>query len=713
MLKTSMFKRSSGLLVVMLAAVAWQAQAQAQTVPINSTADEDTIVITAERREGTLVNTPISIAAFTANQLSSAGVTNVLEMVNLVPSLRLDQLGSNTQPTIRGITTATAGVGTSANVAIYLDGFYLPSQSGSDLDLPDITNIQVLKGPQGTLFGRNATGGAIVINTKVPSQDTSGAISVGYGTYDEKLANAYVSGGLSETLSASLLGYYRDSDGWTKNIVTGNRDSHFKNYLVKGKLLFEPSPTTSFLLDVKHSWINDPFGQVYRVIGPNSTAFFIPGTRLTTQKYRSSNLEPRNRTLSNSVYLTSKVDLGGVTLTSYTGFLREKNWQRVDYDGSSAVITQSRFEQNASTFTEELSLSGKSGRLDWSAGLYYFYDNGLLPYRYNNGEVFSATPVSAVRTRIKTNAYAAFADATYNAASSLFLTLGARYSIERKDIDYKLGAAAPGSADDVWKSFTPRAVIRYELAPSSNAYASYSRGFKSGTYNAFSPSANPVKPEYVDAYEVGFKSNGQGLSLETSAFYYNYKDLQVTSYNLQGAVSVVTLQNAARAEIYGTEASLRYRVSSDFNIRLSGAYTHGEYKKFPGAVALTPLAAGGYANVLVDASGKTMLRTPKLTGNLGADYTIPVAGGELTLGGNLFATSRIFYNSANQYSQKGYVVLDLSASWTSADGDWTLALVGKNVTDAYYINYINPIGAAILANDGRPATARLTVTRRF
>ncbi len=183
-------------------------------------ADDTLIVVTAEKRSAKLIDTPISITAVTSAQLGAAGVTNLIELPMVTPGLRMDTLGNNSQPTIRGISSDVNGAGLSANVATYIDGFYLPSQQSNDFDLPDVVSVEVLKGPQGTLFGRNATGGAIRVNTAPPSFTPGGKVVVSYGSFDDMRASAFLTGPLSDKIAASVYINGQQTDGWTRDIFT-------------------------------------------------------------------------------------------------------------------------------------------------------------------------------------------------------------------------------------------------------------------------------------------------------------------------------------------------------------------------------------------------------------------------------------------------------------------------------------------------------------
>jgi iron complex outermembrane receptor protein len=680
------------------------------------------VVVTAERRNARLVDTPISITALSGDQLVKAGVDNLLDLGPQVPALRMDKIGASVQPTIRGITSNTSGPGTAGNVAIYVDGSYIASQSADNFDLPDVSDIQVLKGPQGTLFGRNATGGAILVKTLQPTQETHAKFTAGLGSYNEYLANGYITGGLTDKLSGMLSGGYRKSDGYYKNIATGSKtDGQYNGYNVSGKLLYTADNNDSFLLTVVHSNVNDAVAQVYRVdpqYGPKSRVTFIPGAIVAETYGRDSmGYKPRSDSSFYRAGLNAKINVGDwATLTSYSSYFNEKFVEHSDLDGAPVAILDLRFTTLNENYSQEFDLASKSsGPLKWSTGVYYFHENASRPNQYINplGKT-AAQLVNASDAGVKTDAYAAFADGTYDITSALHLTVGFRYSIETKTLNAILPVAA--TAKHTWDGGTPRAVLRYDFDPNTNVYASFSEGFKSGAYNLSSAKSPPVSPENVKAYEVGFKHQEDRFQFSGSAYYYDYSNLQVTSYILlPGAVALSSvLQNAAQAQIYGADGEVTYRLTDNFTAHLNGAYTHGRYTAYTGAVGFTNNPNGiSYINVPLDASGKKMIRTPEFTGDAGLNYEQKISYGTVRLGGNVSYSSSLYFDAPNQFEQKAFALLGLSAEWIAPDGKWSVLAVGRNVTNKHYVNYVDPISVAILDNDAPPATFRITASYRY
>lgn len=681
---------------------------QAQTAPPDGDdAASSEIVVTAERRNARTVETPITLTALSSEQLMQKGATGMLDLTKVVPGLKMDQYGPSIFPAIRGITTSVSGVGVSSNVAVYLDGFYLSTPSALNFEFPDIENVQVLKGPQGTLFGRNATGGAILLSTREPSSIAEGQVMIGYGTYDEKIASAYVAGPLADRLAASVTMSYRDTDGYTRNIVSGHRDGFYTGWNIRGKLKFEATDWLTLKLQAEHTYINDPMSMVYRVEGPNATADFVDGAIVTRERYKTSSDEPSVLKKNiDSVYFTAKADIGEITLSALTSYSDQNDDNVFDFDGSSLEEINFRYTNVIKTFTQELILAGSTGPLEWSLGGFYLHQNGKMPIEAVNGFNFLSAGV-------ETDALAGYVDATYNIAPKLYLTAGVRYSHEKKTLSYLTFDGFSDGQSQSWNSWTPRAVARYQFDRDTSVYASYSKGFAAGVYSVFSPTSPAADPETLNAFEIGFKHSSGRLSFDAAAFRYTYKDMQFVLYTVGPNGVESNLSNVGKAEIYGLEASLRANLSDAFSVFAGGAYTHSEYKDFDGAVRYEPILGGGYDTVPVSASGNRLIRSPKFTGNIGFNVHLPVMTGFMDFGANLYAVSKAYNDAANQLPIEGHGSLDLNASWTSGDDLWKISIIGKNVTNEHHINYWDPSNSALLVNDSAPRTVRVTLARRF
>jgi iron complex outermembrane receptor protein len=468
--------------------------AWAQDAQSSSTVQE--VVVTAQKRSEKLQNVPVSITALSSATLQSADVTDERSLVRITPALRMDQTGIFTQPTIRGVGSGVTGPGASANVATYVDGFYQPSEIGNDFDLSNVSQVEVLKGPQGTLFGRNATGGAVLVTTKDPSFTLQGDATASYRSFNDARGDIYISGPITDNLAANLSVYGRHSDGWKTDIVTGLHDAPNHTFDIRGKLLYKPTDKIKFLLILQHTDIDDPSAPAYNTYGKNSFANGIPGV-VVANGYDNTAMPtpPKNTIEANSIYLKSTIDFDWATLTSYTGYRGENDKEVSQLDRSSLDAFTAQWSQTERTFTQEFNLGGTEGNLNWVLGAFYDHDKSGYP-NFLFITPGDPTPVvsDAEAAFDTTNAYAVFGDATYEVIQNLYFTGGIRFSDETQDIDYTNTPtpAESGTGSHTWTSVNERAILRYQFAPNTNVYASFSTGFKSGAYNALSYVKVPV-----------------------------------------------------------------------------------------------------------------------------------------------------------------------------------------------------------------------------
>jgi iron complex outermembrane receptor protein len=328
---------AAALPIALMLVSAPSAFAQTENAPEEEADNGGEILVTAEKRATRLVDTPISIVAVNSEQLDRAGVNNLLELSTVVPGLRMDTIGNNSQPTIRGISSDVNGAGLSANVATYLDGFYLPSQQGNDFNLSDVTSVEVLKGPQGTLFGRNATGGAIRVNTAPPSYTTSGEVSLSYGSFDDMRGSLFVTGPISSNVAGSIYLHGEKTDSWTRDIVTGKNAGKGYKINARGKLLFDATDNLSFLATAAYTHLDAPEYKAWHTRGENTYA--TEGAIIAYDPYTASgSMPPRNEVENTQFTLTSTADLNFATLVSYTQYFEETTHEDLDLDGTSAAV---------------------------------------------------------------------------------------------------------------------------------------------------------------------------------------------------------------------------------------------------------------------------------------------------------------------------------------------------------------------------------------
>ncbi|MEW9856368.1 TonB-dependent receptor [Novosphingobium sp. M1R2S20] len=733
-------ERTSSLLAVAVAACA--CPVLAQELPLNDTGpaiSDGEIVVTAQRRQERSVDVPISITTLGGEQLATANVDELSDIARVSPGVRFDFSSGFFQPTIRGVGTSNVTSGGGSNVGIYIDGFYSPNPLAADFDLLSVESIQVLKGPQGTLFGRNTTGGAILVQTADPDEETAIEMRGSYGRFDELKAQAYATFALAEGVAIDIQGLYKSGDGWQRDITSGKRVGAYQNTSVRAGLLLTPADGLSVLLRYQHNDVDDPTPLLPaswfdRDFGPGQPSFAAPGQFTYDQnRIATGSVQEFFRSKSDIYQGTIRADLGFANLTSYTQYRQEDVNTSVDLDYSGVDLLQMGIPVKNRTVSQELLLTSKPGpRLQWTAGLFYFSNKD----RYiTTIDAAGNTPEARLRlggSSTTTKSYAAFLDMTYELSPKFFVTAGARYARDKVVDAYwnarfsAVETPVPNISDD---RVTPRLVLRYKPDQNMSLYASYTKGYKAAIIDVGGSCqnapfiCNDVRPETIDAFEVGAKYSGAGLSAELAGFYYDYKNLQVSLYRA-GTAEVV---NAAQSEIYGLDGQVQYRVTDRLDLQLGAAWTHARYKEFANAPIYTPCVtqsaavqatclASGISFIIVgqDLSNVPMQRTPEFTGNIGARYTVDLAGGELNLSGNLYHSSEVFFGpSGTQFRQGNYQTLALRAAWTDPADRFTVALWGENVTDsrfrvgAQYTNY------GIGANWNKPATYGVEIRARL
>ncbi|MEZ5744130.1 MAG: TonB-dependent receptor [Sphingomonadaceae bacterium] len=723
--------------------------------------DNDVIIVTAQRRAEAQVDVPISITNISSDALETANIDGLGDIAKVTPGLRFDSGGGGFfQPSIRGIGTAVTTSGGGANVGIYVDGFYSPNPLAADFDLISVDSIQVLKGPQGTLFGRNTTGGAILISTREPDPETVSAEgSVSYGRFEEVKAQSFINLGIDDRLALTVEGLYHTGNGFRRYIEDGSRADEFENWSFRTGLRGVISDNADIILRWKHSESDDPGNTVYNTFtdGKIFGAPFggVPGTFTTDPDLVQTGSVPEYfNSNSDVIQLTLNVDLGFADFTSYSQYRNEKVDQTIEVDYSGIDIFQLGLPNRNKTTSQEFLLSSKPGtRLQWTAGLFYF----------ENTDVYITTidsPGSRIRfggsgTTVKSAA--AFIDGTYEVTPQLFITAGVRYAKDKiTDAYYNTrfldptpvtlpdGTSCPADGGEVYlrdcdpdvvdfvndDRITPRFVIRYKPTEETSIYASFTKGYKAAILDVGGTCQNApfvcsrVKPETIDAYEVGMKYDGNGISAELSGYYYDYKNLQVSLFRT-GTAQIV---NAANSEIYGFDGQVRYEVSPAFTINAGASWVHARYKDFAEAPIYTACAdlgadfvtnvcaPNGLTFVIVPSAVQngTMQRTPEFTGSLGARYVADVGGGELALSGNLYYTSSFFFGpSGNQFKQGGYETLSLRAQWTDPSDRFYLAAFGDNVTDSRYYTQVGYSNFGIGGVWNKPVTYGIELGFKF
>jgi iron complex outermembrane receptor protein len=658
------------------------------------------IIVTAQRRSERLQDVPLSVEVATARSLELRGVTTTVGLTETVPGLVFGLKGGFTQPVIRGISTQGTGPGLDQAVPIYIDGVYQSNTTGGLLELADVSRIEVLKGPQGTLFGRNSTGGAIQIFTRDPEFKLASTLMGGYGSYDDARGSLFLTAPIvADVLAGSVSAFYRSNDGYNEDVLRGGHIGSLKSTVLRGKLLYRPLTWASFTLAASTLVNRDLSAFAGQGWNGNTEARRVNPTGYIPTRPREVALDvyPNLDVHQHAYSLRSVFDTGAGTVTALSSFTDTVVHIRQDSDyGPGFVGAVDPYNYHTDTRIHEVNFATRQfGRFRSVTGLYYYHDYAETAPLVLYSPLFPRG-ILTVDVEQVTTARAAYGEGTFDITDKLSITGGVRYSKEAKDYN---GARAFGSTNRLtrqpigsrdWSAWTPRVSVQYRLTDHINSYVTYSEGFKSGGFNATSLLNAPVDPEKNLAWEAGLKSVFGWGSLNVAAYHYDYKNLQVAT--LFGATS--RLQNAASAEVKGIDANVSWNVTDHLELMSGVALTDAKYLDFKGAVVNVPKSAAqcapvaapcGNLSAFIDASGKPLIRAPKFTGNLMATYRMPAFSGELQLSANGYWNSGFSWEPNNRVRQSAYSLLGANVAWEPSSAKYRLSAFVKNITDENYM----------------------------
>lgn len=721
--------------------------APSEAPPSDTAADSrsvNEIVVTAQRREQRLQEVPVAITAATADQLTAAGIGNTEKLQTVVPGLVFTQQRNGYTPYLRGVGTQNTLPGDEANVATYVDGVYMASSTGVIFDMNNIERVEVLRGPQGTLYGRNATGGLISIITREPSQDTALEGSVSYANYETIAGQLYATTGLTDNLAIDLaLTGKHQGEGFGRN-VTLNRDAYYhRSWGARSKLLWEPSAMTTITLSGDYTEKHSDFGAT-RSIFPGTITTpggTDPGTAGTCFRCAYHDVPDRPITRLYGASMVASFDLDFATLTSTSAWRHVYSDYFTDTDGGAPQVSDVYLRESTDTVQQEFLLNGDLGNLNYTAGLFVFYSLAdtivFIRNRYAAAVNFDRLNTAS------TFSYAPFAQLTYDFGQGTSITGGLRFTSDRRGYDGfqasstftqrnrdLAGTSGPitlrQNEDSTYRKLTWRAGIDHKFSPDLMIYANASRGFKSGAYNTSTIATPPVRPETLDAYEAGLKSTffDRQLTFNLSAFHYEYKDIQL--FAVSGPTAF--LLNAAKARLQGVDAELFWSPQlevGDLSVAAKiGWLPKAEYLSFPGAqffyerpaAACGPVTSnnpsmnigpptGGNLQCIGDAGGNRMISAPKLTGSLSVNYSHPVGdNGRIALNTTLSHNSGYFYEPANVIAQESFQLLNGSIAYYFDNDRFGIRLFGTNLTNEQWISSVQASGFSFTSYPADPRT---------
>lgn len=673
------------------------------------------ILVTAQRRSENLQKVPIAVSAVSGQELQNRGITQVAELGASIPAMDISKGSGVLTPFLRGIGNSSYTIGNESSVAVYVDGVFYSRLPTSLFSLANVERVEVLKGPQGTLFGRNASGGVIQIITKDPSHTTSGRAGISYGRFNTFEGYAYATTGLSDTVAAdiSIAGRHM-GDGWGKNVTTGGR-SFFEDYFIaKSKILFEPNDTAKFTLNAFYGWNKG-----------STAANHYPGT---TQGYSSpprdiptpplsfwdSDLDYKNfaRIAMWGVDFHAAFDLDFATLTSITNYNKSHGYQPSDTEFTSRPDAIADAYPGVKLLTQELQLASNSGsNVNWVAGAYYYRAISTVSVGLRSPSGVCTGCGSYVLgldafSRQDARSYAAYGQATLPVTDRLRLTGGVRYTHDKTDArgSTLLGVVVgpvrqlAGPPSTLTKNVvTFRGAIDYQLTNDVLLYASISRGYKAGVFNLITYNNIPNKAEEVDAYETGIKTSlfDRHVRLNVAGWWYTFRNPQTQT--VSPITNTVIFANAREARSRGVEAELTVRATPALELRASGSYTDSRYTAYGTPLCNDPAnACANKAAVIfvapygrvspytpVDATGNHTPRAPKWQTSLGANYTLELGSTKAIFSADWSYKGSYYFTPANDLRQPSYDIVNARVKFMPNE-KVGFTVWGKNLTNAKY-----------------------------
>ena len=691
-LRYILFLRGSAILAGTLATQTGWAQ-------VGANADEQQlreVVVTAQKSGAqSLQQVPLAITAFTDAALLDRGSTQLSDLTYETPGFTYAANGPWAISTIRGVGTNNVFAGGDPSTTLQVDGVYYGRPTGGDLDFLDVERVEILRGPQGTLYGRNADAGTINVITKDPTSEFSGIARATGGNYGLFRPEFSVSGPLVDDtvlLRVSAMGAWHD--GYIHDLTPGLPDQWDQNHqAIRSKVLFKLQPNLRFVVNMDFTNVNEYMNASYVRLTPPP---FPDGT--SPSFYQTSLNHPyfvREKQGGASGTLTW--DAGPITLTSISAYRRSymNNGGDLDYTRNEIFWTR-HFQEDQNQLSEELDLSGKFDRFKFVAGtfLYREYANS-----YYNALIYDSL-LETQGISVTTRSAAVFGQGTYNLTDTLALIAGLRYTHDSKDSANIFGTSvgpppvadvsAPTSqiyaASPTYSATTPKFGIDWSLRRDLLAYASATKGYKSGGSNLL---ANPAAlnqtlygPESVWAYEAGLKQTLRGsvpATIDVSVFHNDYKGLQVNQFIFTPTGAGQLVRNAPGAITYGAELETTVMPTTALRLGATAAYLHARYHG-------TFLSLNDFTQVSFNADGKALDDAPLWSGSIFAQYAIPVRQAELSFRAEGLFKGAVYYTPLNdpREGQGDYALLNLGARFSSQKG-WEMGLLGKNIAGRKYI----------------------------
>ncbi|NKI98049.1 TonB-dependent receptor [Novosphingobium sp. SG707] len=682
--------KTSILALAICACAATPAHAQNGAPPSDNGGGLDTIMVVARKRQENVQSVPISITALTGAGLAERSVNRVTDLVASVPNMSQDGGGAVLGAIgIRGVVSQTRNIGFDSGLGVYVDGVLTVRPSGADQELPDIATLEVLRGPQGTLFGRNTTAGAINITTRKPSLERTiaeGKVAVGnLGLAEASLfATTPI---VTDKLGIKVAGSIAGRDGYITNVYDHSKVNNLNRKSLRGGLLWQPSPSLDIALT--GSWLKQADRMILGQPASNTAGGLAGLPGYYADPYTVSQDHPSQQTRDIwTANLNIDWHLGAYTITSISAYGDNRSRLIVDNDSRPLPLSYSDFQDGAKQFTQELRLaSPTSGSVDYLLGLYYLHQDAdsnraTVAFGPPGPGAFFGT-ISSISS-LKTDAFAGFASGNWRPLPGLTLSGGLRYNLETKDLVFNQTNTSFVPLPDLSARLHRRdtnvsgnASITYQVLRDTRIYASIARGFKSGGFNPDIVGDTNISfgPENAWSYEAGFKSDllDHKLRINAAAFYTDYKDLQVSA--LVGAA--FQIRNAAAAKIKGFEVEVTAKPIRAAELNFGAGYTDATYKDFPGCAPATNCA------------GNRLPFVPRFSLNAGAQIGQDLGAGRLTgrIDVNWHSSSYFEATNTADGNLPGYLLANGRLAYSFAQDHLSVALFARNMFDKRYRDY--------------------------
>lgn len=687
----------------------------AQAAPWISAAELEEVTVTAQKRSERLTDVPISIASVSAENLDQTGVRQLKEMAEFVPNLTISSGTDFTSSvSIRGVGANSRNIGFDTRVGVYLDGVYLGQSPALNQELLDLERVEVLRGPQGTLFGKNTVAGAINLISKKPGDSFGGSVGVEYGNYNSRQLSASVNLPLSDSLFGKISVNTQNRDGLVENRATGNDINELDGDAYRAQLFYEAGGSFSAQLALD-GMDSERFS--YTGDAVTDTFGLAPEPDAPEDNTVSMNVDPREERQIRGGALTLDWDMSsGYALKSISAVRDTEITYLNDTDYAAWDLVRLDYADSYSQLSQEFQLiSPDAEAFKYVAGLYFYQQEGESQRQIDTSELstmlFGTNPDLPTKSEgsVDTRSVAAFMNGSYELGERWKLGFGFRYSREDKEVDWNIDGRgsgafriATGTVDDdrSESNFSPTLNLNYVFSPDINGYVKYSSGYKSGGFNLDFVSDNDLEAglefdtETVDAYEIGLKGSiwNRSLGFSLAAFRADYSDYQVNQFvDLGGGRTAITIRNAAEVETQGLEAEFTYRPTENLTLSAALGLLDAEFAAYPGG------GAGG-----TDVSGNKLPGSSDYSVNLGVQYyhPLPSLGAEL-LARLDYAYRDDYYNTVDNEQSRtllsgdtvqygwvdGYGLVNARLGLQSQNDTWSTALWVRNLTDEEYLTH--------------------------